>query len=263
MDEFKQRQRAMWAAGDYPVLAENIIGVGQKLVERTGVGAGERVLDVACGPGVVALPAARAGAEVTGLDLTPRMLEHGRMWAARDGLEIEWVEGDAEELPFEADSFDHVLSTFGHMFAPRHEVTASEMVRVCREDGVIAMCCWTPEGLVGKMFRAAGPYMPPVPDYASPPLMWGTEERVRELFGSTSRELEFERDSVVIEWESVEGFADHFMARFPTMAAARQLLGERFEGLRADTIRIWEEENEADDGSLRISQEYLMSIVRF
>src|SRR5688572_22660170 len=135
MDEFKERQRAIWASGDYAALAEHIEHVGERVVARVGADEGMSVLDVACGTGNAALPAVRAGARVTGLDLVPQLLEAGRRKASAEGLDIEWVEGDAEHLPFEDGSFDRVFSTFGHMFAPRHRQTAEEMARVCREGG--------------------------------------------------------------------------------------------------------------------------------
>jgi SAM-dependent methyltransferase len=262
MDEFKERQRAMWAAGDYATLSEYIRDVGEFIVERTEVNADMRVLDVACGTGNAALPAARAGADVTGLDLVPELLEGGRTKAAAAGVEIEWVEGDAEALPFEDDAFDCVFSTFGHMFAPRHRRTADEMARVCRQSGVIAICCWTPEGTVGDVFRVSGSYMPPPPDFASPPILWGTEDHVREMFGSVATDFEFERRSTTIEWESIEGFADFFMDRFGPLVTARQMLGERFGELRAEIVAIWADNNEADDGRLILPQEYLLSVVR-
>jgi len=261
MEEFKERQRAMWAAGDYCTLSEYIKDVGELVVARTGVEAGMRVLDVACGTGNAALPAARIGAQVTGLDLVPELLDGGREKAAAAGVEIDWVEGDAEELPFEDGAFDRVFSTFGHMFAPRHRRTADEMLRVCREGGVIATCCWTPEGTVGDVFRVSASYTPPPPDFASPPILWGTEEHVREMFGSAATDFEFERHSATIEWESIEGFADFFMDRFGPLVTARQMLGERFGELREDILSIWADRNEADDGRLILPQEYLLSVI--
>jgi SAM-dependent methyltransferase len=262
VDEFKERQRAMWAAGDYATLSTYIKDVGERVVDRTGVEPGMRVLDVACGTGNAALPAARAGARVTGLDLVPELLEAGRAGADAAGLEVEWVEGDAEQLPFEDDSFERVFSTFGHMFAPRHRRTADEMARVCRAGDVIAICCWTPEGSVGDILRASGSYMPPPPDFASPPILWGTEDHVREMFGSVASGFEFERHSATIEWESIEGFGDFFMDRFGPLVTARQMLGERFEELQEKILAIWDEWNEADDGRLILPQEYLLSVIR-
>jgi SAM-dependent methyltransferase len=262
LEDFKARQRAMWAAGDYATLAEEIAGVGELLVERVAVAAGAQVLDVACGTGSAALPAARRGAEVTGLDLVPELLRAGREKAARAGVEIEWVEGDAESLPFEDESFDRVLSTFGHMFASRHRETADEMLRVCRRGGLVGICCWTPEGVTGDVFRATGSYLPPGPEFASPPLLWGTEEHVREMFGSAAKEFEFERHSATIEWGSVEGWADYFFDRFGPLVTARQMLGERFTELRAEIVAAWEARNEAANGRLVLPQEYLLAIVR-
>ena len=261
LDEFKQRQRAMWAAGDYAPLSLHIAHVGERVVATAGVEPGMQVLDVACGTGNAALPAARAGAQVVGLDITPALLERGREKAAAERLEIEWVEGDAEQLPFEDDRFNRVFSTFGHMFAPRHERTAREMVRVCREGGVIAICCWTPEGTVGDVFATSASFMPPPPDYAQPPILWGTEAHVRELFPE-ARDFGFERHSATIEWESARSFADYFFARFGPLVTARQALGERFDELGEKLIAIFEERNEADDGTLCMPQEYLQSVIR-
>jgi SAM-dependent methyltransferase len=262
MDEFKERQRAMWAAGDYATLSDHIRDVGEHLVERAGVEAGARVLDVACGAGNAAIAAAKAGAEVTGLDLVPELLEAGRGKAAEAGVEIAWVEGDAEALPSADDAFDYVFSTFGHMFAPRHRQTADEMTRVCASGGTIGICCWTPEGTVGEVFRETGRYMPPPPDYAAPPILWGTEAHVRDMFGDAD-EIVFERRSARVRWDSTDAFADYFMDRFGPMVTARRSLGEeRFAELRAETIEIWERRNEATDGSLDLPQEYLVSLVR-
>ncbi len=261
-DEFRQRQRAMWGAGDYAELSRHISQVGELAVERAGVGPGMDVLDVACGPGNAAKPAARAGARVTGLDLVPSLLEAGRDEAESQGLEITWVEGDVEELPFDAARFDRVLSTFGHMFAPRHRRTAGEMSRVCRPGGMIATCTWTPEGSVGATFRVVSAHMPPPPGFAEPPILWGTEDHVREMFGAVATDIAFERHSATIEWESLEGFADYFMERFGPMVTARRMLGERFPELRDGVLEAWAAANEADDGTLRLPQEYLLSLIR-
>jgi len=192
MEEFKQAQRAIWAAGDYGTLSEYIAEVGERVVARAGVEADMRVLDVACGTGNAAIPAARAGARVTGLDLVPELLDGGREKAAAAGVEIDWEKGDAEELPFEDGAFDRVLSTFGHMFAPRHQRVADEMARVCCKGGAIATCTWTPKGTVGQIFRASASYAPPPPDFASPPILWGSGDHVREMFRAVASDFEFE-----------------------------------------------------------------------
>jgi SAM-dependent methyltransferase len=262
MEEFKQVQRAVWDAGDYGALTPYIADVGERVVARAGVEADMSVLDVACGTGNAALPAARAGARVTGLDLVPKLLDGGREKAAAAGVEVEWVEGDAEELPFADGTFDRVLSTFGHMFAPRHQQVAGEMARVCRGGGAIAVCCWTPEGTVGELFEVSASYMPPPPDFASPPILWGTEGHVREMFAEVATDFEFERHSATIEWESTDSWADFFIDRFGPMVTAREMLGDRFTELRDQSIAVWEAANLADDGSLRLPQEYLLSVVR-
>lgn len=261
LDEFKTRQRAVWDAGDYGTLSELIADVGELVAGRARIEPGMRVLDVACGAGNASLPAARAGARVTALDLVPKLLDRGRAKAAAAGVEIEWVEGDAEQLPFGDGSFDRVLSTFGHMFAPRHQRVADEMARVCREGGEIVTATWTPEGVAGRVFAAGAAYQPPPPDYASPPILWGTEEHAHALFPS-AREFEFERHVNWIEWDSLEGWADYFLDRFGPMVTARAMLGERFGELRDQIVAVWRDANEADDGSLRLPQEYLLSIIR-
>jgi SAM-dependent methyltransferase len=261
MEQFKEAQRKIWDAGDFASIAGLISDVGERVVARAGVESGMKVLYVACGTGNAALPAARAGAEVTGLDLVPNLLAAGRERAEEEGLRIDFVEGDAEDLPFEDGSFDRVFSTFGHMFAPRHGRTAEEMTRVCRSGGLIATCTWTPEGSVGAVFGTTGSYMPPPPDFASPPILWGSEEHVREMFAGAS-DFEFERHVAVIEWETTEGFAEFFMARFGPMVTAKELLGEGFGELRDEVIAIWERYNEAEDGRLRLPQEYLLSVIR-
>ena len=262
MEDFKERQRAIWGAGDYASLGQYISGVGELVVARTGLDPHMEVLDVACGTGNAALPAARAGARVTGLDLVPKLLEHGRRKAVAAGVEIDWVEGDAEDLPFDDDAFDRVFSTFGHMFAPRHQRVAEEMARVCRPGGAIATCTWTPEGTVGDVFAASAAYMPPPPEFASPPILWGTEDHVRELFGAAASDLEFERHSATIEWESLDEWADYFFDRFGPLVTARQMLGERFAELGNKIVAIFDERNEATDGTLRLPQEYLLSVIR-
>ena len=262
LDEFKTRQRAVWDAGEYAELSRHIADIGERVVARAGVERGMTVLDVACGSGNAALPAARAGTRVTGLDLVPKLLEQGRAKAAAEGLELEWLEGDAEELPFADDSFDRVLSTVGHMFAPRHQRVADEMARVCRPGGAIVTATWTPEGTVGAVFAASASYLPPPPDYASPPILWGREEHVREMFASAATGFEFERHVNWIQWDSVEGFADYFMDRFGPLVTARAMLGERFGELRERILEIWRDANEATDGSFRLPQEYMLSVVR-
>ena len=262
LDEFKARQRATWEAGDYGACSPYIAEVGELVVTRAAIAPGMRVLDVACGAGNAALPAARAGARVTALDLAAKLLDAGRAKAREEGLDIEWHEGDVENLPFENRTFDRVLSTFGHMFAPRHQRTAQEMARVCDRGGVIVSATWTPEGVFGDLAKATAPYMPPPSDYASPPGLWGREDYVRDLFGGVATGFEFERHVNRIEWESLDAFADFFMAHFPLMVTAKAILGERFTEMRERVVEVWKRRNDATDGRLLLPQEYLISIVR-
>jgi ubiquinone/menaquinone biosynthesis C-methylase UbiE len=212
------------------------------------------VLDVACGSGNATIPAARLAARVTGLDFAPRLLSVARERAADAMVEVEWVEGDAQALPFEDDSFDRVISVFGHMFAPDHARTAQEMLRVCRPGGRIAIACWTPQGKIGAMFKAMASIGPPPPEGFQSPLLWGTEEHVRELLG----DADFSRHEV--EWTdpSVESYADFMENSFGPLINAREQLGDKVHDTFLDWLRGV---NEADDGTLRFSGEYLVSVV--
>jgi ubiquinone/menaquinone biosynthesis C-methylase UbiE len=262
LDEFKTRQRDIWSAGEYGELSPYIADVGEAVVACAALTPGMRLLDVACGTGNVARPAARAGALVTGLDLTPKLIEIGRARATAEGLDIDWREGDAENLPFDAGSFDRVTSTFGHMFAPHHQRTADEMARVCRRGGVIVTATWTPDGTVGDVFKTAASFMPPPPPDVSPPILWGTEDYVRARFANVASGFAFERRTNWIEWESLEAFAEFFMARFGPMVTARAMLGERFTELRERVVEIWRRKNAAAGGGFRLPQEYLLSTIR-
>ena len=182
--ELKARHRAMWGSGDYPLMVDTfLLPVGERLVAACPIGPGVRVLDVAAGTGNASLPAARLGAEVTASDLTPSLLERGRELAEAEGLELEWVEADAESLPFADGSFDVVISAIGVMFAPHHEAAADELVRVCRPGGTIGLLSWTPDGMLGALFRTMKPFAPPPPPGAQAPPLWGGEEHLRGAAG--------------------------------------------------------------------------------
>jgi SAM-dependent methyltransferase len=241
--EMKQMTRRTWAGGDYDAVAHRSLWrVGERIVQRVGVGAGEDVLDVACGTGNAAVRAAQAGGRVVGVDITPELFEAGRRNAADAGVTVDWREGDAEALPFEDASFDVVLSVFGCMFAPRHEVAASELVRVLRPGGRLAVAAWTPEGSVGQMFRALGSFLPPPPPFAQPPLLWGSEEHVRRLFGGTGLALEVDRDVARGEpfADGAEAF-DWSATRFGPMIALRHVLDpERYEQARATLVDLYD-----------------------
>ncbi len=235
----KTRQRAMWAMGDYPAVASATIPeVGARLVEVSGVRAGDRVLDVAAGAGNAAIPAALKGADVVACDLTPELLEAGREAAERVGAQVDWWEADAEALPFADDQFDVVLSCVGVMFTPRHQTSADEMLRVCRPGGTIGVLSWTPDGFIGQLFATMKPYAPRPPAGALPPPLWGQEEHVRSLLGDRVRDVTARRETVTVDrFDRPEDFRDYFRERYgPVMAAYRALADDpdRVAGLDRD-----------------------------
>jgi SAM-dependent methyltransferase len=249
--------KQMWDAGNFAAVAEKILDAGEVVVAAAGVEPGMEVLDVACGTGNATLPAARAGARVTGLDFAPGLLEVARERAADAMLEIDFVEGDAQALPFEDASFDRLVSTFGHMFAPDHRKTAEEMKRVLKPGGAIAVASWMPEGAIGRMFRVTADLLPPPP--GPPPGLWGTEDHVREMWGD---DVEFERHEIVWTDDSVESYAQFMLESFGPLLNAREVLGEREGELDRAYRDFLERENEADDGTLRFRGQYLLAVVR-
>jgi SAM-dependent methyltransferase len=248
----------MWGSGNYAAVADKISETGRHVVEAVELEPGMDVLDVACGTGNATLPAARAGARVTGLDFSPALLAIARERASDAMVEVEWIEGDVQAMPFDDASFDRVISTFGHMFAPDHERAAAEMKRVCRPGGAIGVCCWTAEGAIGRMYELVARLVPPPPGSMSP-LLWGTEEHLRELLG---KDAAFERREV--EWRdpSVESYADFMLESFGPLLNARELLGERAAELRAAYVAYLEGENLESDGTLRFRGEYFSAVVR-
>ena len=222
----KAKHRAMWAMGDYVAVATEVIpSLGPVLVEAAGIGPGDRVLDVAAGAGNAAIPAALAGASVVASDLTPDLLETGRQHAAKAGAELEWVEADAEALPFADGEFDKVISVVGVMFAPHHQQSADELVRVTRPGGTIGLVSWTPEGFIGQMFATMKPYAPPPPPGAQPPPLWGSEQHVRELLGDRVTDVNARVQELQVDgFASPEAFRDYFKRNYgPTIAVYRSL----------------------------------------
>jgi ubiquinone/menaquinone biosynthesis C-methylase UbiE len=245
----------MWGSGNYAAVADKIATAGQTTVDRAEIEPGMEVLDVACGTGNATIPAATVAARVTGIDFAPALLEIARERGADAMVEVDWLQGDAQSIPFEDDSFDRVISTFGHMFAPDHKQTAEEMKRVCRPGGRITIACWTPEGKIGLMFRTIGAVSPPPPPGFQPPVLWGTEEHVRELLGE---EAEFSRHFV--EWvdSSVESYADFMENSFGPLINAREQVGDK---VHEAYMAYLNDANEADDGTMRFRGEYLVSVV--
>ena len=225
----KAKHRAMWALGDYPTVAVEVIpDLGAVLVEACGVRAGDRVLDVASGSGNAAIPAALAGARVVASDLTPELFDAGRRDAEARGAELEWHEADAEQLPYADGEFDVVLSCVGVMFAPRHQASADELVRVCKPGGTIGVLSWTPGGFVGQMFAAMKPYVPSPPPGAQPPPLWGDESHLRGLFGERIADVSVRKQDVRVDrFVSAEEFRDYFKNYYgPTVAAYRGLAAD-------------------------------------
>lgn len=222
----KAKHRAMWAFGDYPAVATDLVSsLGPILVGACQIQPGDRVLDVAAGAGNAAIPAAEAGARVVASDLTPELLETGQREAERRGTTLEWREADAEDLPFADNEFEVVMSCLGVMFAPFHQATADELIRVCQPGGTIGLLNWTPEGFIGQMFATMKPYAPPPPPGAQPPPLWGREDHVRELLGDQVTDVRTRRQTVRIDlFGRPEDFRDYFKANYgPTIAAYRGL----------------------------------------
>jgi SAM-dependent methyltransferase len=262
--DLKARHRAMWASGDYPSMVETfLLPLGPRLVEACGIEAGMSVLDVAAGTGNASIPAAKRGARVTASDLTPELLEVGRRQAEANGLELEWVTADAESLPFEDGAFDVVMSSIGAMFAPRHQDVADELVRVCRPGGTIGMLNWTPEGMIGALFRTMGPFAPPPPPGAQPPPLWGGEDHMRELFGDRVDWRAFERENLdITAFEHPHDYGEHFKDRYgPTIVARANAAKDGREGeLDAALDEFCDEWNRGSADDARFEQEYLVAV---
>jgi SAM-dependent methyltransferase len=266
--EIKKALKAGWMAGDFGRIASLNESRGQEFVDRLGLKHGMRVLDVACGTGNQSLPAARTGADVTGLDLAPNLLEQARTRAEQEGLKIRFIEGDAEEMPFEAGEFDVVYSMFGAMFAPRPERVAAEFLRVCRPaqagrpGGLIAMANWTPGSFTGQMFKINGKYAPP-PAGVPAPVLWGEDAVVRERFGpkvrveTTKRELIF--DLPFGPAEVVELFSNYFG---PMKLVLSKLDATAQKAMLAELTQHWSSHNEGDAGHTIVRGEYLEVYVR-
>jgi ubiquinone/menaquinone biosynthesis C-methylase UbiE len=253
-----QVQQKVWSNGDFARVASVMQIVGERLAETADVMPGEKVLDVATGSGNIAIAAARRFADTTGLDYVPSLLETAKMRAEAEGFpEIEWVEGDAQALPFEDASFDVVLSAFGVMFAPDQPKAAAELLRVTRPGGRIGLCNWTPEGAVGEMFKITSTHAPP-PFKIDPPVLWGTEERLRELLGDGIASLEIKREHMNMKGRSGPEYLEWFRTWFGPMKTAYERLGEDgFKPLADDFLAAFERRNTAGDRGLRVPSEYL------
>lgn len=262
--ELKARHRKMWASGDYPSMVETwLTPLGPRLAGALPLGPGTRVLDIAAGTGNASIPAALTGAHVTATDLTPELLEAGAARADAAGAELEWLPADAEHLPFDDESFDVVMSSIGVMFAPHHQIAADELVRVCRPGGTIGLLSWTPEGMIGGLFRTMGPFAPPPPPGASPPPLWGSEDHVRELLGDRVEITSAERDILdVTAFGRPQDFAQHFKDRYgPTIAAQNNARANGREDELVSALDAFAgERNLGTEDRARFEMEYLLTV---
>ncbi|MDH4192469.1 MAG: methyltransferase domain-containing protein [Betaproteobacteria bacterium] len=253
----KGKQQAAWSAGDYAVVGTTLQIVGESLCEALDLRPGARVLDVAAGNGNATLAAARRWADVTSTDYVPSLLERGRVRAGAEGLPVKFEQADAEKLQYADASFDVVMSTFGVMFTPDQEKAAAEMARVCKPGGKIGLANWTPSSLVGELFKLIGRYLPP-PAGVKPPSLWGTEERLRELFSDRLDSIAVERKEFVFRYRSAAHFLDIFRTYYgPVQKAFGALDADRQESLATDLKALAERFNRATDGALVAPGQYL------
>lgn len=258
LEAITQIQRQVWSEGDFAKIGVGIQLVAEDLCEAVDIVPGQRVLDVACGAGNCAIAAARRFGDAAGLDYVPALLERARERAAAERLDIEFVEGDAQAMPFEDGSFDVVLSSFGAMFAPDQGKTASELLRVCRSGGKIGMANWPPRGVVGGgMFKIVAEHAPPPPG-VPPPVLWGTEERLRELFGDGISDLKLRQRESKMRQYSAEQWLEHFRTYFGPMIVAFERVGEDgTQALADDLLELMRASNTAGDEALVVPAEYV------
>jgi SAM-dependent methyltransferase len=262
--DLRQRNKTVWAAGEWDDVSELIAEVGPRLLDAVGIEPGMDVLDVGTGSGgTVAIPAALRGAQVVGSDFVPDHFEVGRRRAAEAGVEVEWVEADAEALPFEDGSFDRVLSTFGHMFAPRHNRSGAELARVCRPGGTVGTTTWRPTGFAGAMFGILGSSLPPPPDFAQPPPLWGDEDHVREMLEPHGLAPEFRHETVdFVHKGSVDDFMRFYEDKFGPVVMAKAALADGWPPVRAELVGALAQHNADGEGEVRVPSDYLLTIAR-
>jgi SAM-dependent methyltransferase len=258
METLKGKLRGMWIAGDFGEIAKSIEHGAVEFVERLGLQPGMKVLDVACGTGNLAIPAAKTGASVTGIDIAPNLVEQAIGRAKAEGVDAKFEVGDAEALPYEDNTFDFVITMFGAMFAPRPDVTAAELIRVTKPGGTIAMANWTPEHFTGQMFKTGAKHVPPPPGMPSP-VQWGSEDIVRERFANGISDLQLTRRPITFHYDfgPVE-VVEHFRKYFGPTQKQFEMLDENGQAaLRSDLEGLWEASNTATDGTTQVESEYL------
>jgi SAM-dependent methyltransferase len=260
----RENLKKAWGAGRWDDVSPMIATVGPRLLDEVGIEPGMDVLDVGTGSGgTVAIPAAQRGAKVVGSDLVPEHFEDGRRRAAEAGVEVEWVEASAESLPFDDGSFDRVLSTFGHMFAPDHAAAAGELARVCRPGGIVGTATWRPTGAIGEQFKIIGSHMPPPPEGVGAPPRWGDEDYVRSLFEPHGLELEFKHATCYFDYPgSPDEFVTFYEENLGPVVSAKAALGEKWPALRADLLEMYTRHNEGGEDNVHMPSEYLITIGR-
>lgn len=257
-DVLSVRTKATWMAGDFGKIALSYAPGAVQFVGRMSLRRGERVLDVATGTGNLAIPAARTGARVTGIDIAPNLIEQAEAWASDEGLNITFEEGNAEQLPYANGSFDTVISMFGVMFAPRADEAAAELVRVTRSGGRIALANWMPDGFIGQMFKIVGKHAPPAPGVPSP-LLWGTEAKVAERLGNQIAALRCTPRTITFNFPfdaaaTVEYFRTYYG---PTVRAFDSLTPDGQQALRTELEQHWTQHNRGQNGTTQVDSTYL------
>lgn len=257
-EALKRRLKATWSSGDFGQIGAAHAKGNAEFVERLRLGPGDKMLDVACGTGTASIPAARSGSDVTGIDLAENLIEQAIASAKREGLGAKFEIGDAEDLPYDDETFDVVISMFGAMFAPRPDLTASELVRVTKSGGLVAMANWTPDSFIGQTFELYAGYRPPPPGTPAP-VLWGTEEVVRERFSVGVSDLHFAIRKIFFEFPFAPQYvADHFLKYLgPAQKVFESLDKAGRLALHQDLVDIWTEHNQAADGTTRVESKYL------
>lgn len=258
LEQLKARMKATWMAGDFGQVAQYVAASASEFIEQLGIPAGARVLDVACGTGNTAIPAARRGAEVIGVDIATNLIEQATKRSAAQGVNVKFEEGDAENLAFPDNSFDYVITMYGAMFAPRPEIAAKELLRVCKPGGEVAMANWTPRGYVGQQFQIMSKRVPPPPGIPAP-ILWGDEEVVRQRFARGVSHLTLTPRTIVFRYpfppiDVVQFFRTYFG---PTQMAFARLDDQGKAALAAELASHMDERNLATDGTTILESEYL------
>ena len=260
--ELKERARVLWGMGDYPKIAAIINPAARALVDACAISAGQEVLDVAAGTGNLAVLAAEEGASVVASDISPGQVELGKARSEAEGVSIEWVEADAEELPFEDGRFDCAASVFGTMFAPRPEVVASELFRVVKPGGTVGMANWGPYGAQSAVFDVMRRYGPPQPEGVPEPREWGVEETARERLEPHASSLDLQRRTITFEFDSPDHAWNTFLSAGPGAAAAAVTPPDMLERARAEVFEVIEAQRKGEGGKVVLEPEYLQVVAR-